>query len=99
VDLDFPVDLRDRCHRIILKHGVHTLPVNAPEKDFETVYDHVYLLTKLSFDLHTFFHDIARDERTPYWDNPRAPLMALLTRGEERQEAMVAAELARERGE
>lgn len=86
----FPEDLAVNVRKAILKNGVESLPVNAPPKDFETVHGHIDSINALIFDLHTVFHDVANRGLYGFSDNPRLPVQALYTRGEERLEQMIA---------
>jgi hypothetical protein len=84
-----PDDIATKIHATVLRYGVYSLPVNASEKDFESMHEHVRLLNMLHFDLHSHFHDIARGG---FSDNPLAGLNVLYARGEEVREQMVEAE-------
>jgi len=85
----FPEDIKREIHLTVLEHGVFSLPVNAPEKDFESFYDHVRFMNQLQFDLHTHFHDVARLRLGRFTDDPRVPLMCIYAVGEEEREELV----------
>lgn len=85
----FPLDLRKRIHEVVLRDGVYNLPVNAKLPEIDTVEEHRARLFRMSFDLHTVFHDVLSLAGHP--DDPRAPLRALYARGEAEREQLVAA--------
>ena len=82
----FPLDLRQAIHKVVLAHGVSTLPSTAYPADFETLDEHKQRLIRLSEDLHTVFHEAARRGHT---DHPLTPLRRLYAQGEEEREAKV----------
>jgi hypothetical protein len=85
----FPSDLKVRIHKIVLKYGIHNLPLNAPPRDFEFSWEHMDLLRSMGSDLHSVFHDVARLELDRFSDSPKMPLMALYTDGEIVREQMI----------
>ena len=90
---EFPAYLRERVHKTILLGAVAFQPLNVPKEhiaDFETFAEHVQRLSRLCSDLHTIFHDVARDESTPFYDNPRAWVMSQYAEGENVRERMAA---------
>jgi hypothetical protein len=86
----FPENLRDQVHRLVLKYGTETQPVNAVAApsyfDFD---DHCDAINHLVWDLHTVFHEVAKLHLDGFGDDPRTPLRIIYARGEERRENMV----------
>jgi hypothetical protein len=93
---EFPANLREAIHQTILRGAVHCQPMNTPPDlvaDFEVFSEHLDRLSRLGSDLHSIFHEVARDESCPFYDNPRAWVLMKASEGEEVRERM-AAELA-----
>lgn len=86
---DFPVDLRNRINRLVLKHGIASQPVNGKGPEIETIEEHIETLHKLVWDLHTIFHDLAKKNLVGFSDDPRMPLRVLFGQSEARREALV----------
>jgi hypothetical protein len=90
----FPEDLRDQVHRVVLKYGTETLPVNMPPgtgAQYDEFPDHCRGLNSMVWDLHTIFHEVAKLQLGGFSDDPRCPLRIIYSRGDERREQMVAA--------
>ncbi len=89
---DFPEDLRTEVNRVVLQHGVYTLPETAEQPDFDTAEGHFDRIHKLIYDLHSVFHRVAmRDPQGLYLsDDPRRPMRRLYAKSEERREIMIA---------
>ena len=85
----FPDDLRDAIHRVVLRYGVATLPVNAPPADVEHDNEYAQRLADMGSDLHDIFHAYARTS-PECSDSPRSRLQMYYAQGEERREALVA---------
>lgn len=84
----FPADLREKGHRIVLKHGVHTRPINdATHPTVESLYDVFKAISSMASDLHDLFHAVCRREGLS--DDPRSPMRVLFTRGEQFREDLV----------
>lgn len=87
----FPEDLREAAYKLMLRHGVATLPVNhGGRTDIESVDDHLRSLATLSHHLHTVFHALAGQNIDRFSDDPRAPMRCIFSDGEEIRERMVA---------
>jgi len=91
----FPADLRERGHRIILKHGVHTRPLNdATHPTVDSLYDAFRAVAQMGSDLHDLFHAVCRRETDEglvgFSDDPRSPMRVLACRGEEFRENLAA---------
>lgn len=91
----FPPDLRDKGHRIILKHGVHTRPLNdATHPTVDSCDDAISAVAQMGSDLHNLFHAVCRRETDEglvgFSDDPRAPMRVLACRGEEFRENLAA---------
>lgn len=86
----FPEDLRDVIHKIVVKLGLASLPINMLRPCMETVEDHGERLHKLCWDLHTAFHEVAYRQLEGFSDDPRFPVRALYAVGEERRENLAA---------
>ena len=98
---EFPPDLREAIHRVVLRYGIQTLPVNAPPADFDTPDEHKRRLDCLVGDLHSVFHELGgRLRPDPDWegqyftDNPLRFVLRMYARGEEEREQMVASDPA-----
>ncbi len=90
---EFPADLREQVHRVVLRHGIETMPDNAPPADFETEAEHHHRLQNLVNDMHSIWHDVAHRgicvEGGYLGDSPRHAHSGFLTRGETERERMV----------
>jgi len=85
----FPEVLRDQVHAAIVARAISCLPINAKVRPFiDTLEQQVDRLHALCWDLHTIFHDVS--QHPGFSDDPRSPLRALFTLGEERREELVA---------
>lgn len=89
----FPVDFRNQLHHAILRHGVRSLPINAPEPDIDPL-EHKRRLQCLCSDLHTIFHQVVRwasedPLNRPFSDDPRTPIQALFVQADNRLEELV----------
>lgn len=87
-ELGLPDRIRDRIHRIVLKWGVCSTPLNAPPVDIDSVHEHIRRLEQLSYELHSAFHTNAK-EGNPFGDKPLNVLRSVYTKGEERRERMI----------
>jgi len=91
---EFPADLRQELHEVILRGGVETqsriLPIEL-QADFETFEQHVQRIMCLVGDLHTIAHMVARREDCPFGDSPMSGVMSLFSDGEEIRDEMAAA--------
>lgn len=86
----FPVDLRFRVHKLILQYSTECQPVNAKEHpDYDGWDEHCRALNKFVWDAHSIFHDVVQRNIPGFTDDPRAPLRAVFTRGEEYREQLV----------
>lgn len=79
--LGLPEEIVAQIHKVILKHGVESLPPDIKPLELETFQEHLHHMDRLVFDLHTVFHNLARNHGQS--DSPRAPLRGLLSRAEE----------------
>ncbi len=92
----FPADLRERGHRIVLAHGVHTRPVNdLTHPTIESLVEAYAAVSSMASDLHDLFHAVCRRETDEglagFSDDPRSPMRVLFTRGEQFREDLAAA--------
>ncbi len=87
----FPEDLREQVHKLVLKYGTETQPVNSHGPEYEEFADHCKGINSLVWDLHTVFHEVAKRQLDGFSDDPRTPLRILYARGEEHREQMVEA--------
>ncbi len=85
----FDEDLREAVHRVVMRYGVATLPINAPRADFEFNDEYGQRLASMASDLHTIFHGWCSRNLAEHSDDPRARLQAFYVQGEERREGMV----------
>lgn len=91
---DFPTDLRERGHRIILQHGVYTRPLNDPaHPTVDGLADAFRAVSRMSSDLHSLFHAVVYMEVNEglegFSDDPRSPMRRLATKGEAFREELV----------
>lgn len=84
----FPADLADAVHRVVLRHGVTTLPDVAEPADFETDEEHRRRLFYLSGDLHSIFHEVGTRCWPMLSDNPLMGIHRVFDAGEERRIAL-----------
>lgn len=84
----FPADCREMIHKVVLKHGVHTRPVNAPEADYEDDSQYVSRMRELEGGLHSVFHEVAH-ALGGGWDNPLVGIRRIYAQGDAEREKMV----------
>ncbi len=82
-------DLREAIHAVVLKYAIKMLPMTADPADFEFESEHKRRLDDLVGDLHTVFHEVAHRDVNEFNDNPKMPLFALYSRGDEERHRMV----------
>ena len=83
----FPDDLRDAIHAAIVEHAVQARPLNhATNPRVDEREDVFRELGRLSFELHSIFHEVANRNLVGFSDSPLAPLRVLFARGEARRE-------------
>lgn len=86
---DFPADLREKAHRIILDHAVDARPANARDNErVNTWSDHVCEIGNMSFKLHSLFHEFTTRDPQNNSDNPMSPLRRLACKGESFREQL-----------
>lgn len=91
-----PEDLRDAIHQCVLKYGIASQPLIEVDGDLrqrsgpspDTLQEHVDLLHRFIWDLHSIFHEVAKRNPDGFSDSPEAPLRCLFSQGETRREAM-----------
>lgn len=88
-DTDMPEAIRKAMHQAVLDYGVQSLPVNAPEVDFEHMETYKTRLHDMCECLHDIYHEYARTSAGVGGDNPKQPLYILYARGEEERENMI----------
>lgn len=93
-----PPEISRAINETVVREAVVALPMNAPERAYESTRAHIDQLHRLNGDLHTVFHQLAncRAKCDPayFWfaswsDDPRAPLRAVESRSETAQEQLV----------
>lgn len=88
-DTDMPEDIRKAIHQAVLDYGVQSLPVNAPDVDFEHMETYKQRLSDMCERLHDIYHEYARTSAGIGGDNPKQPIYILYARGEEEREIML----------
>ncbi len=82
----FPLGLRRAAHLIILDHAVEERPsnrANHPQAHlFSNAGDHIRAIGKLSYELHSLFHEVARRNLRGFTDDPTFTLRQVFMRGE-----------------
>ena len=86
-----PGDIRDRIHGVIIEHSVTQVEPHCdnPRADSESDEDGFSELHKLSWELHTVFHDLASKNLPGFNDKPWTPPRALCAQGEDRRDGLL----------
>lgn len=84
----FPGDLAKWVDQAVLDYST-ILPVNAVQRNYDTLGDYYSALGNLSATMHTIFHTLSQRGYENFSDDPRLPLRRLYAQAEERREKEV----------
>lgn len=88
----FPESFRVPLHRVIARWSVFTRESELPDHPYETDEEFRESIGKMSRDLHSLFHDLARLGLPGFTDNPLAPVRNILSMASEFRVALARAD-------
>jgi hypothetical protein len=66
--------------------------LNAKQREIDTPAQHLELINRMCWDLHTIFHEVVRRNIYGFSDDPTMPVRVLYAQGEEVRENMARSE-------